>query len=72
MQMALYDLPPDYYMQFVPRIERITTDDISRVMSSHIDPSRLTTLIVGDLDTIGDGLGRLGLGDPVVVAHDSF
>jgi zinc protease len=72
MQMALYDLPEDYYMQFVPRIERITTDDISRVMSSHIDPSRLTTLVVGDLDTIGDGLGRLGLGDPVVVAHDAF
>jgi zinc protease len=72
MQMALYDLPEDYYMQFVPRIERVTTGDISRVMSSHIDPSRLTTLVVGDLDTIGDGLGRLGLGDPVVVAHDSF
>lgn len=72
MQLALYDLPEDYYAQFVPRIERVTIDDVSRVMTLHLDPSRLTTLIVGDLDAIGADIGRLGLGEPVVVAHDSF
>jgi hypothetical protein len=41
-------------------------------MDRHIDPDRLTTLVVGDIDTIGDDLGSLGLGVPVVVAHDSF
>ena len=72
MQLALYDLPEDYYAQFVPRIERVTVDDVSRVMTQHLDPARLTTLIVGDLDAIGADIGRLGLGEPVVVAHDSF
>jgi len=72
MQLALYDLPEDYYAQFVPRIERVTIDDISRVMTRHVDPARLTTLIVGDLDAIGADIGRLGLGEPVVVGHDSF
>ena len=72
MQLALYDLPDDYYVQFVPRIERITIDEVSRVMAEHVDPARLTTLVVGDLDAIGPDLGRLGLGEPVVVAHDSF
>jgi len=72
MQLALYDLPEDYYAQFVPRIERVTVDDVSRVMNRHVDPARLTTLIVGDLDAIGADIGRLGLGEPVVVAHDSF
>jgi zinc protease len=72
MQLALYDLADDYFAQFVPRIEAVTADDVSQVMARHVDPARLTTLIVGDIDAIGQDLGRLGLGDPVVVAHDSF
>ena len=56
MQLALYDLPDDYFAQFVPRIERVTTDDVSRVMARHLDPARLTTLVVGDLDAIGADL----------------
>jgi predicted Zn-dependent peptidase len=72
MQLALYDLPDDYYEQFVPRIERVTSDDVSRVMAHHLDPARLTTLVVGDLDLIGEDLGRLGLGDPVVLSADAF
>jgi zinc protease len=72
MQLALYDLPEDYYAQFVPCIERITIDEVSRVMAEHVDPARLTTLIVGDLDAIGPDLQGLGLGEPVVVAPDSF
>jgi hypothetical protein len=46
----------------VPIISSVTADDV-RVMARHIDPQRLTTLIVGDLDVIGADLG-LGLGDP--------
>jgi zinc protease len=72
MQLALYDLADDYFAQFVPRIEAVTADDVSRVMARHVDPARLTTLVVGDIDSIGQDLARLGLGDPVVVAHDSF
>jgi len=72
LQLALYDLPDDYFAQFVPRIEAVTAEEASEVMARHVDPARLTTLIVGDFDTIGQDLGNLGLGEPVVVAHDSF
>ena len=41
-------------------------------MARHVDPDRLTTLVVGDLEAVGPDLPRLGLGDPVVVPHDSF
>lgn len=71
-QLALYDLPDDYFAQFVPRIEAVTTDEVSRVMERHLDPSRLTTLVVGDVDVIGQDLGRLNLGDPVVLAPEAF
>src|SRR5262249_30663060 len=40
MQLALYDLPDDYFAEFVPRIEAVTADDVSRVMTRHLDPSR--------------------------------
>jgi predicted Zn-dependent peptidase len=72
MQLALFDLPDDYFAQFVPAVARVTTDDVSRVMARHVDPARLTTLIVGDLDVIGADLGALGLGDPVVLPPDAF
>jgi hypothetical protein len=45
---------------------------VSRVMDRHLDPARLTTLIVGDLDVIGRDLGGLGLGEPVVLSAESF
>ena len=72
MQLALYDLPDDYYARFVPRVESLTRDDVSRAMMTHVDPERLTTLIVGDLDVIGADLLRLGLGEPLVLSADAF
>ncbi|HEY2153622.1 MAG TPA: pitrilysin family protein [Vicinamibacterales bacterium] len=72
LQLAVYDLPDDYFEQFVPRIERVTTDDVSRVMTRHLDPARLTTLIVGDLDVVGPEIARLDLGEPIVLPADDF
>ena len=72
MQLALYDLADDYFAQFVPRVECVTGDEVSRVMARHLDPARLTTLVVGDVDVIGQELGGLGLGDPVVLSADAF
>src|SRR5205814_5140050 len=72
LQLALYDLPDDYFEQFVPRIERVTAEDVSRVMSHHLDPARMVTLAVGDLDVIGRDLGALGLGEPVILPPDAF
>ena len=59
MQLALYDLPDDYFEQFVPKIEAVTSDDVSRVMARHLDPARFVTVVVGDLETIGPDLATL-------------
>jgi zinc protease len=68
VQLALHELPDDYYDQFVPTIERVTVDDVARAMERHLDPLRLTTLVVGDLRAIERDVDGLGLGEPVVLS----
>jgi zinc protease len=71
-QIALYDLPDDYFAQFVPRVEAVTPADVTRVMANHVEPQRLLTLVVGDLDVVGAELAQLGLGEPVVLSTDAL
>ena len=71
-QIALYELPDDYFVQFVPRIERVTTAEVSRVALAHLHPDWLLTLVVGDLDVVGKDLERLGLGEPVILSPDAL
>ena len=72
MQLALYDLPDSYFADFVPTVERVTAEEATAAMARHTDPARLTTLIVGDLDAIGDDLPSLSLGDAAVLSADSL
>ncbi|OFV91283.1 MAG: hypothetical protein A3H95_12290 [Acidobacteria bacterium RIFCSPLOWO2_02_FULL_64_15] len=71
-ELALYNLPDSFFAEFVPRIHEVTSAEVTRVMASHMEPLRLTTVVVGDLDAVGADLGRLGLGDPVVLSAESF
>ena len=72
MQLALYDLPDDYFAEFVPRIEQVTPETAGRVLAQHIHPDHLATLIVGDLDAVAPGVRELGFGEPIVLAADTF
>ena len=72
MQIALYDLPDDYFARFVPDVARVTTDDVTRVAKAHIHPDRLTTLVVGDYEAIAASLRLLDLGEPSLLSPDSF
>ena len=71
-QIALYDLPDDYFDRFVPAVERVTADDVTRVAARHLDPDRLTVLVVGDVDAVGSDLAQLRLGEPLVLAPETF
>ena len=71
-QLALYDLPDTYFADFVPRIEQLTTSDVTSAMARHLQASRLTTVIVGDYEVVGAELQQLGLGEPVVLPPDTF
>jgi zinc protease len=66
-QLALYDLPDDYFTTFVPRVQGLSATDLTRAAATHLHPDRMLTVIVGDRDRIGPSLGELGLGDTLEV-----
>lgn len=61
-QLALYDLPDDYFSTFVPRVLAVDEAAVMRVAEQYIDPSRLLTVIVGDREKVTPALSRLNLG----------
>ena len=67
-QLALYDLPDDYFARFVPTIAGLELDTLARVAASHLHPPRLVALVVGDRAVIDPSLGTLPFGAPAVVS----
>jgi predicted Zn-dependent peptidase len=66
-QLALYDLPDDYFERFVPTIAALDLDTIARVAREHLDSERMTTLVVGDRAVVEPTLGALDLGGPATL-----
>lgn len=63
-QMALHDLPADYYTTFVPGVLALDEAAVTGAAQRHLDPDRLLTVVIGDRDRIGPSLDALGLGAP--------
>ena len=69
-QLALHGLPDSYFEQFVPRLSQVTAEDVAAAARRYLDPAKMTTLIVGDLDKISASLPGLELGQPKVLTID--
>ena len=67
-QLALHGLPDSYFEEFVPRIEVVTLEDVTRVAREYLDTARMVTLAVGDHDRIASTLTTLNLGEPFVLS----
>ena len=62
--LTLYGLPDTYFEQFVPNINAVTIADVVDAAARYLDPSKLTTLVVGDYSAIAESLRALNLGEP--------
>jgi predicted Zn-dependent peptidase len=67
-QLALYDLPDDYFSTFVPRVLALGEAEVTAAAFKHIDPSRLLTVVVGDREKLTPALRTLELGEIADVA----
>jgi zinc protease len=69
-QLALHQLPDSYFEDFIPRLAQITAADVGAVARKYLTLTKMTTIIVGDLDKIQEALPGLGLGPPQVLTTD--
>lgn len=69
-QLALHGLPDSYFEDFVPRLAEISAAEVTAAAQRYLDPAKMTTLIVGDLDKIHGSLPGLGLGPHEVLTID--
>jgi predicted Zn-dependent peptidase len=63
-QLALYGLADDYFERFVPTVATIDLAALARVAATHLHPSRLVALVVGDRAAIEPTLASLPFGAP--------
>jgi zinc protease len=57
--VVLYDLPDDYFNNYIARVRAVTIADVNRVAIRDLDPSRMAILVVGDRKVIEPGLRSL-------------
>jgi zinc protease len=62
-QLALHDLPDDYFDRFVDGVRRVTADEVVDAARRYLPLDVLQTVIVGDRDRVDSSLPRLGLGE---------
>ena len=55
----LYDLPDDYLESYVPSLNAVTNDDISRVASTYLDLDNVVLVVVGDVAVIEEQVRAL-------------
>jgi len=61
-QLAVYDLEPEFFNEYVQRILAVTKDDVRRVARKYLDPDRVKVIVVGDRERIEAGVRALDLG----------
>jgi zinc protease len=61
-ELVIYDLPDDYFNNYVPHILAVTKEDVHRVAKKYIDPEKMAIVIAGDQKQIESGIKALNLG----------
>lgn len=55
-----YDLPEDYYSNYLKRIQDVTVEDVQEMAHKYIKPDSAYILVVGKASEVADGLEQFG------------
>ncbi len=69
-ELYVFDLPDEYYAQYVERVQAVTISDVARVSRTYIQPDRFAVVVVGDLGVVDAPMRALKLGTVTVVPLD--
>ncbi len=61
MRLDYYDYPADYLTRYRDRVAAVTGDDVLRAARQYLHPERQAVILVGDRETYGADLDKLGL-----------
>jgi len=64
------DLPPDWLARYVAGIQEVDPKAVRSVFAEHLDPDRMTVLVVGDPGAFDGDLESLGLGPVTILDPD--
>jgi len=67
-EMALYDLPDDYFDVYVERVLAVTAAEVLEAAGRHLDVERMVVVVAGDRAAVEEPLIRLGIGPVEVLA----
>ncbi|MEJ2216134.1 MAG: pitrilysin family protein [Gemmatimonadota bacterium] len=70
-EIAVFDLPLDYFEQYRQRVADVTAENVGRVARDRLRLDRLAIVVVGDADQITGPLQDLGIGPVQVVDADA-
>lgn len=69
-ELAVYDLPTDYFASYRDRIGDVSGDDVHRVAREQVRPDAMAVTIVGDAEQVEGPVRELDLGE--VHVHSSL
>jgi zinc protease len=67
-ELAIYNLPVNYFDTYIGHILAVTPKDVQRVAQKYLDPARSDVIIVGDRTQIEAGVKALQLGPLTVLS----
>ncbi|MBM3463916.1 MAG: insulinase family protein [Armatimonadetes bacterium] len=60
MQLEFNDEPRDYYQTYLDKVRAVKVEDVARVAKQHLQPEKLTILVVGNPSKFDRALDALG------------
>ncbi len=72
IDLVVYGLQESFFNEYVPKIQAVTSADVQRIASEHIQPSRVIVVIAGDLKSIEGPIRAANLGPVTVVTVDEM
>ena len=67
VNVVVYKLPDDYFVNYLKNFDAVTLADIQRVAKQYLDSSKMAIVVVGDVKTIRPGIEQMKFA-PVVVS----
>jgi zinc protease len=71
INIARYNLPADYYANYLKKVEAVTAEDIQRVAQKYVTPEQLYIVAVGNAADIASKLKKFDLEDGQIAYYNT-